>query len=176
MGAPAPPPNLGAQPSGGGCVKVGAFIAILCILGLGALVAIGIMLPGTGDVTLTDASVEERTQGAFVNFTMVVNELPESESVDPTSLSIRVESVAIRDGSVEFDWDIIALKDDRPESNPGEAPPVGAEMRVSLLIEPNLLPEVTVTEGDGVWLYIKALYGGKRKDKYSIDISDLYGL
>ena len=175
-GGPAPPPNLGAQPSGGGCGKVIAIIAAVCLFGLGALIAIGTMLPGTGDITVTDASVDERSQGAFVNFTMVVNELPESESVDPTSLSVRVESIAIQGGSVDFDWDVIALKDDRPESNPGEAPPVGAEMRVSLLIEPNLVPEVTIYEGDGVWLHVEALYGGKRKDKYSIDISDLYGL
>ena len=134
------------------------------------------MLPGTGDVSITEANVEELTQGAFVNFTMVVNELPESESVDPTSLVVRIESIAIRGGSVDYEWDVLALKDDRPESEPGLAPPVGAEMRVSLLIEPNLLPEITVYEGDGAWLYVKVLYDGKQKDKYSIEISDLYGL
>ena len=175
-GAPQPPPNLGTTTSGGGAGKVLLAIGMLCALGFSGWIVIGTMLPGTGDVTITDANVEELTQGAFVNFTMVVNELPESESVDPTSLVVRIESVAIRGGSVDFAWNVIALKDDRPESDPDLAPPVGAEMRVSLRIEPNLLDEVSVYDGDGVWLYVKALYDGKQKDKFSIEISDLYGL
>ncbi len=173
---PQPPPNFVSQPNGGGGKKFLLGAVAVCVLGFAILVGLGAMLPGTGAITLTEASIDERDQGAFVNFTMVVDELPESDSVDPASITVRIESIAIRGGTVDFDWDVIALKDDRPESVPGQAPPVGAEMRVSLLIEPNLLPEVTVYEGDSVWLYVHALYDEKKKDKYSIDVSDLYGI
>ncbi|MFT6397560.1 MAG: hypothetical protein ACJAYU_002314 [Bradymonadia bacterium] len=174
---PQPPPNFVRQPSGGGGGKKFLLGAVaVCVLGFVGILALGSMLPGTGAITLTEASVDERTQGAFVHFTMVVDELPESESVNPASISVRLESVALREGTLDFGWDVIALKDDRPESLPGQAPPIGAEMRVSLLIEPHLLSEVSVYENDGVWLYVHAMYDGKKKDKYSIEISDLYGL
>lgn len=165
-GAPPPPTK-----SGGGCGKVLLILGLLGVVGIGAIVAIAMMIPGTGEAEILTAEVyeEQNPRQARLRFTYVLTELP--EDADPQSLRLVVSSIALTQ-ELSWDWAYLSTKDNRPETTPDSIPPLGTEIEIDVVIEQFL--QETVHYYDTIGLNAVLEWADTEKDTYYINMMHIY--
>ena len=114
---------------------------------------------------------------AYMNVTLQFDAYPEDAGAALQNVQLTVTSEAITIPAT-FDWNHIALYDDRADTMPGSPPPLGVPITVSLNINNNLNENVDVyTYGyGGATLYanVRLTWAGLQRDSSSVDITDLY--
>lgn len=155
----------------------------LVLIAGGAIVALGLIiagmaafLPGTGDAQIVNIELAQPNgHTAYVDITWVVTELPE-DLTNLDDLELEISSEAFKNGALTYDWAYLAQKDDRPESVEGSPPPVGAEMYLRVLIEPELEDNVYLYDNEALKLHVRVRWNGSRKASDWIDIVSLYNM
>lgn len=146
-------------------------LGALGVLGIGAIVAIALMMPGTGKAEILEAEVyeEQNPRQARLRLTYVLTELP--EDADPQSLRLTINSIALTQ-ELSWDWAYLATKDNRPETTVDSIPPLGTEIEIDVVIEQFL--QETVYYTDTIGLNVKLEWADTEKDTYYINMMHIY--
>jgi hypothetical protein len=152
-------------------------LVVLGLLGVGALVAIGLSLPSKGKAELVSVVVENRTLAdgtpeAVMVVTLTATEAPEDPTLLNSNLVLTGSSTAFTT-DVVVSWDDLADSDKDPATVAGTPPVIGTPYTFEHVIEGNLMTNIT-TYSEGVSMSLKLEWNDSRMDSDTITITHLY--
>ena len=150
---------------------------MLGVLGIGALVAIGLSLPSKGKAELGSVVVENRTLAdgtpqAVMIITLNALEAPEDPALLTSDLVVIGTSTAFS-SDVVVSWDQLANADKDATTIAGTPPALNKPYVFEHVIESNLITNIT-SYSEGVTMSVELKWNGSRMDSDTVSITHLY--